>query len=117
MYAVTPEGQRNLGLHQEKCDWQGKGGDYALCSALGRPYLEHCIQFCGRQHQKDMDLLEWVHRRALKMIRGLEHLPCGDRLRELGPFSLEKRRLPEDLIAAFQGLVGPTGKLGRDFFL
>ena len=49
------------------------------------------------------------------MIRGQEHLPCGDRLRELGPFSLEKRRLPEDLIAAFQDLVGPTRKLGRYF--
>jgi len=39
-----------------------------------------------------MELLEQIQRRGTEMIRGLEHLHNGDRLRALGLFFLEKRR-------------------------
>ena len=80
-------------------------------------HLQRCIQAWGPQHKEDMELLERVQRRATGMVRGLQHLYYEDRLRELGLFSLEKRRLQGDLIVAFQYLKGAYKQEGVWLFM
>ena len=77
-----------------------------LYCVLVRPHLEYRVQMCGPQCRRNVDLLERVQRRVTETIQGMEHL-CyeadmehlcyEDRLRELGLFSLQKRRLQSDL--------------------
>ncbi|KAK4828094.1 hypothetical protein QYF61_023154 [Mycteria americana] len=75
-----------------------------------------CLSFGAPQYKKDIKTLEYVQKRATKMLKGLEDTTYKEQLRIVALFSLEKRRLRGDLIAVYSLLMRGSGEGGVDLF-
>jgi len=71
-----------------------------------RPHLEYCIVSWSPHYKKDKILIERIQKRFTRMILSIKEFPYELRLKKLGLWSLEDRRIRADLIEVFKIIHG-----------
>ena len=88
---AASKGNHVLGIIRRTITYKEKHLIVPLYKAMVRPHFEYCIQ-AWRPYCKDIDKLERIQRRAIKMITELRDFSYKSRLLECGLTTLATRR-------------------------
>ena len=83
---------RVLGFIARNFRYKNKELILPLYKSLGRPHLEHAVQFWSPHLRRDIDKMETIQRRATKMIPEIRNHSYHQRTQELELISLVQRR-------------------------
>jgi hypothetical protein len=81
-----------------------------------RPHLEFASVAWNPWHQKDIDALERVQKRAVNMINGLAGKTYEEKLSEIGMETLSERRKEADLVQFFKVMNGQSTVNRQNWF-
>ena len=102
--AAALNANRLVGQMSRAFTYRNKDTWIKLYKVYIRPHLEYAVQAWSPWTKKDIECLENVQRRVVKMTSGLRSLTYEDRLIELDIQSLEARRLRGDMIQTWKVL-------------
>ena len=105
---IVSKAYKILGLIKRTLSCKKSSVILPLYIALVRPILEYGAQAWSPLLQKDINKLEIVQKRALRIMSDIRHLSYPEKLAKLNLYSLEYRRLRGDLIETFKILKGYT---------
>jgi hypothetical protein len=112
---ATKTGNQVLGMINRTFKFKSSDVILQLYKSLVRPHLEYCIQAWRPHLQKDINMLENVQKRMIRMFDSSDNLYV-DKLGALGITALETRRLRGDLIEVFKIVKGFDIVDVHDFF-
>ena len=108
-------GNRVLGMISRTFQYRSKSVIIKLHKALVRPHLEYCVQAWRPHLQKDINLLENVQKRLLKML-GVNKKYYYEKITEYNITTLETRRLRGDMITVFKIFKGMLDVNPTEYF-
>jgi len=105
-----------LGLIKRKFVLNDEEDFRLLFNGFVRPHLEYCVSVWSPYLRKDIECLENVRHRGLKLVKNMKNKLYEKRLKLFSITSLEKRRVTGDLIQVFRIVKGFDSLYIDDFF-